>query len=371
MNVSPYLFISVFCLLLTLPVIFFIVLRKKFRIISSMGWYLVFSIGTISAFCMIVLCVKFTGALIDDDRFFGASALKHGKAEPPAKVSGGDDIQAISNFSVLTSDAIVSVSSLAKSEPNRVFFSINDNVTPIPIQLQMTLKNDSTVDRKESSNSVDPKDMIGNAMTAVALSISAITLVVSLGATWMATRMKELDEAINKVNISNDRVAESELLFDKIKSEYEKAKLEHERARIAADKTPLEISEMAKSLMSEAARRDMLGRRLLFNASSELYEFLKENSSVSLPFLYLQYQFSLGILMDESEGARKKAFGSLIQVLHPTDFVTHTEKFKYLQKYFEYCSKLHGTPSKWCLIFSQDERNAFAVAGRGNSSVDF
>jgi len=333
--ISPILVLGVF---FSVVVILGLRLPERFRLVKSIGWYFMLTIGVVSSFCMAILCVNFTSYFFKTDKLNISNIV--GPISKNAIASEVNKDRYFFNIPVVTlaKKDEVRPDGIAEEFLHQRGYLSFDHFN----MLGYTAREGLVISSKtKDENEVESKDAIGNAMAAVALAISAITLVVSMGTTWLAHKMKDLSDASVKMRELDRKAIEIEQFFSRVKIDVEKND------------------------------QKMRGQKLLRNASCELHDSLKENSTISLPHLYLQYQFSLSALMDESETVRKQAFGSLIQVLHPTDFVTHTEKFKYLQKYFEYCSQLHGTPSKWCLIFSQDERNAFAVAGRGNSSVDF
>jgi hypothetical protein len=179
--------------------------------------------------------------------------------------------------------------------------------------------------------SANANEAATNAMTAVGTAVAAVTLILSVGTSWFALRLKDLDAA--KVNL---------------------------------DMLTSRLNAMVKlEAMVERATQLAAANQLLINARVSLQKWIGENSSLleTRNSLGLELPVRLQSLMSDSVEQRAEAFERLTEVLpdEPGNVLSSVDE------YVKFCHKLHGgnahTHGVWCDIFSAVERLAFAERG--------
>ncbi len=301
--------------------------HRNWRVCSrSLIWPSMLVMGLITSACMALLCIFFTGTLIFD-------ATKSLRAAPAPAASANSDQNLptgkIDGRLVLPQDANATMSGLPA-----VAFIINGLGSPTP---------------KAEDKPASPNDAISSAMTAVALAISTITLVTTIGTSWFARKMKELEEATKQYKLIEKNTETAQRKLRIVSDDYNKTEKEI--------KKKIEIvGKLTKDLHNEA-EQIMNGRSLLLDATIELYERLKEGSQggINPMLIFLEAQLYLKQLMDKSENLRKDAFDHLRNYLRPIQYVANHQKYQRLQAYFEYCATLHGDGGKYCRVFSENE----------------
>ncbi len=170
---------------------------------------------------------------------------------------------------------------------------------------------------------------IVNAMTAVATAIAAVTLILSIGTTWFAAKLKEVETASNDLRRKD---MEYERRLEEIRTRQDR----HDRAQ-----------------------------RQLIDAKMALRQWVDASSKAGGRYSMLaDLTAQVEMLMSSSPDGRLAAFAVLTKVLppHPRPLLLPLEVFSMT------CHDLHGgrsnTHGVWCSIFDPVERTAFAQASR-------
>ncbi len=160
-------------------------------------------------------------------------------------------------------------------------------------------------------------DSVPGTMTAIAIVIAVITLLLSLGTSWLMRELKRIDS--------------SKIQLEKLESKFA------EKSEVIAD---------------------------FWKAKLALHEWVEVNAkSADRLINYNKLGIWLEMLMSEDESVRKKAFAQLIAYFPPEEeFYSVASGGAYLstiKAYSESCHYLHGGTNKrrtWCRIFSSEER---------------
>jgi pimeloyl-ACP methyl ester carboxylesterase len=170
---------------------------------------------------------------------------------------------------------------------------------------------------------------VANAMTAVGTAVAAVTLILSVGTTWFALKLKEVDgltAGLRKKDETYGRALEA--------------------------------------IRAERDERERVGD-LLESARIALRHWVDQRSAVSQRHShYSNLAAHLGMLQSKSEERRLNAFAELIKYL-PARSGTLLQP---VEQYSFACHVLHGgednTHGLWCRVFSEVERAAYVERTR-------
>ncbi len=177
----------------------------------------------------------------------------------------------------------------------------------------------------------DASATVGNAMTAIGTAVAAVALILSVGTTWFALRLKEMENMTLKL---------------------EEADAEYER-RLA------KLSEAIERSEQDRADREEI-RQLLLDALFALRKWVDRNGAAVTRYSVLaDLGAHLEMLMSQSADQRQRSYAELTKFLPRAS----TPELAPIDAYAKRCHRLHGgtesTHGLWCDLFSGIEREAF------------
>jgi hypothetical protein len=172
---------------------------------------------------------------------------------------------------------------------------------------------------------------VANAMTAVGTAVAAVTLILSVGTTWFALKLKDVEQATLKL----------------------------ENADKAYEQRLAEMSGAMATTYKEQARREQ-ARQMLIDARFALRQWIDKNGAAMTRYSVLaDLSAHLEMLMSQSTDQRQRSFCELTKFLPDTP----GSLLAPVDSYTKHCHALHGGSDRvhglWCDIFNPIERAAY------------
>jgi hypothetical protein len=168
---------------------------------------------------------------------------------------------------------------------------------------------------------------VANAMTAVGTAIAAVTLIISVGSTWFAMKLKEVESVTANLTRAQTQYVE-------------------QLASLAAEKQNY-MEAQQRFIAAKLALRKWVDQHAVGPARYSLLTVLTAN---------------LEVLMLASPQERHHSFGELVKNLPDRAGRALLE----VESYANFCHQLHGgskqTYGLWCAIFDPVERAAYAAS---------
>lgn len=195
-----------------------------------------------------------------------------------------------------------------------------------------------------SAKTEDAKDLISNSTAAISAAIATVTLVITLGTTWFADKLRLLDKL--------------------------RADLEQERAssQIAAAHLRALMDEV-----KQESKRDQTLRRANLAAKLELQGWVAQNAGLgTAPGRHAELCLHLDMIMSTDPEARYAAFGFLKTFLPEPEVAGGLVA---IHHYCTLCHQAHGGQDDrhgiWCMLFDPIERAAYVERARSRSSGEW
>jgi hypothetical protein len=184
----------------------------------------------------------------------------------------------------------------------------------------------------------DAGTTVGNAMTAIGTAVAAVALILSVGTTWFALRLKDMEAMTLKLEAADT-------LYEQ---------------RLAEMSAALSRNELDRANREEV-------RQLLLDALFALRKWVDRNGAAVTRYSVLaDLSAHLEMLMSQSTEQRQRSYAELTKFLPKAP----TTDLAPIDTYAKRCHRLHGGTDHmhgvWCDIFSAIEREAYVKARAQN-----
>lgn len=183
----------------------------------------------------------------------------------------------------------------------------------------------------------EAKDLISNSTAAISAAIATVTLVITLGTTWFAEKLRTIE--ILRREMTDERAASQAVARD--------------------------LRDLADVIKAEAQHEQQL-RRANLAAKLELQRWVVQNAGrETAPGRHAELCAHLDMLMSTDVDARYSAFGFLKTFLPEPQMAMELVA---ISNYCDLCDSTHGgnvnRHGVWCKLFDPIERTAYAEKAR-------